>query len=465
MPTPQDDTIAHKLATFALGLDLAKVPPSTLQRAKHLLLDSFGVALASSCFDFGRIAAGSLADFEAGSTPVIGLAEHLSVRDAALVNGILIHGIDYDDTSIYGRVHPSSFCAATALVLAAHRRSTGKELLAAYIAGLECAIRIGAVARGGFQRRGFHPGGVVASFGSSLVASRMFRLTPEQSCMAQGIAYATAAGNQEFAATMAWTKRFHPGWGSTGGITAAILASQGFTGPRTPYEGRFGVYRVYIGGDEWEYGLATKGLGEEWLLDEISVKPLPACYFNVPLIDAAARIVADHKPVLSDIDEVIALVPEAAINTVCEPQVEKRRPTDSYAAQFSAFFSTAAALKNGRFELDDLTPAGLNDPAVLSLVDKVTYRADPQTTFPKHYSGAVVVKMRDGRTFEAREDVDRGSPKRPLSNADIVAKFVANARRSAVGQNADAIMKQILNVEGVADARDLANLLSPSPIQ
>jgi 2-methylcitrate dehydratase PrpD len=459
----QSQTISETLAAFVAGFDLASVPASTLVRAKHLLLDSLGVALASSSFEFGRVAARGLARLEGGPAPVIGLPQRLSVRDAALVNGILVHGIDYDDTSIYGRVHPSSFCAPTALTLAAHRHLGGREMLTAYIAGLECSIRIGSVARGGFQRRGFHPGGVVASFGSTLIASRLLALTPEQSCMAQGIAYATAAGNQEFAATMAWTKRFHPGWGSVGGITSALLASEGFTGPRTPYEGKFGLYRLYIGGDDWDFGLATKALGQQWLLDDVSVKPLPACYFNVSLIDAAVRIKAEHRPAMADIAEIKVLVPEAAINTVCEPQAQKRRPADAYAAQFSAFYATAAALRNGRFTLEDLTPEALADPAILSIADKVVYAADPHTTFPQHYSGAVIVRMRDGRSFEAREDVDRGSPKRPLSNADIVEKFIANAGRSLVKASTDAIIARVLDVENLKDAHELARLLAPPP--
>lgn len=220
-------TIAQQLADFVAGLDLAAIPASTKHRAKHLFLDSLGVALASSSFEFGRAAARGLLSVEGGSTPVIGLNERLTLKDAVLVNGILVHGLDYDDTSIYGRVHPSSFCATTAFTLGGHRHLSGADVLAAYIAGLECSIRIGSIAKGGFQKRGFHPTGIVASFGAALVASRLMKLSREQTAMAQGIAYATASGNQEFAATMAWTKRMHPGWGAAGGIASAALASQG----------------------------------------------------------------------------------------------------------------------------------------------------------------------------------------------------------------------------------------------
>jgi 2-methylcitrate dehydratase PrpD len=454
-------TVAQQLADFVVGFDLAAAPASVRARAKQLFLDSIGVALASSSFEFGRAAARGLSNVEGGTAPVIGLKERLTLKDAALVNGILVHGLDYDDTSIYGRVHPSSFCATTALTLGGHRHLSGADVLAAYIAGLECSVRIGSIAKGGFQKRGFHPTGIVASFGAALVASRQMKLSREQTAMAQGIAYATASGNQEFAATMAWTKRMHPGWGAAGGIASAALASQGFTGPPTPYEGKFGLFRLYLGGDDWDYGLATKGLGQQWLVEDISLKPLPACYFNVPLIDAMLRIVAEHRPDPAQIERIEVLVPEAAINTVCEPQDKKRRPADSYAAQFSAFYAAAGTLGRGRFSLDDLTPDALSDPAILAIVDKVHYAADPKTTFPQHYAGAVIVRMKDGRVFEAREDVDRGSPKRPLTEADVLAKFKENAGRSSVAANAERIADIVMNVEGFKDASDLVALLSP----
>ena len=455
-------TISQQLADFVAGVDLTTVPASAQLRAKHLLLDSLGVALASSSFEFGKSAARGLLAVEGGATPVIGLKERLTLKDAALVNGILVHGLDYDDTSIYGRVHPSSFCATTAFTLGGHRRLSGAEVLAAYIAGLECSVRIGAIAKGGFQKKGFHPTGIIASFGAALVASRLMKLSRAQTAMAQGIAYATASGNQEFAATMAWTKRMHPGWGAVGGITSAALASDGFTGPPMPYEGKFGLYPLYLGGNDWDYSLATKELGRTWLVEAISMKPLPACYFNVPLIDAMSRIVAEHRPAPADIERIEVLIPEAAINTVCEPRATKSRPADSYAAQFSAYYVAASTLGRGRFSLDDLSPESLSDPAILSIVDKVHYSVDPKTTFPQHYAGAVIVRMKDGRVFEAREDVDRGSSKRPLTEADVLAKFKQNAARSAVATNAQRIADIVMNIESLGDTHELAALLSPT---
>ncbi len=192
------------------------------------------------------------------------------------------------------------------------------------------------------------------------------------------------------------------------------------------------------------------------------MKPLPACYFNVPLIDAMLRIVAEHRPAPAEIERIEVLVPEAAINTVCEPRATKSRPSDSYAAQFSAYYVAASTLGRGRFSLDDLGPEQLADPAILSIVDMVHYAVDSKTTFPKHYAGAVVVRMKDGRVFEAREDIDRGSPQRPLTETDVFQKFAQNAARSAVSASAERIADIVMNIERLEDTHELAALLSPA---
>ncbi|TCT01099.1 MmgE/PrpD family protein [Aquabacter spiritensis] len=455
-------TISETLGAFVAGLDLDRVDAAVRHRATLLLMDSIGVALASASLSFGHIAAAALAEVERGASPVIGSAERLTVRDAALVNGMLIHGIDFDDTSIYGRVHPSSACVPGALALGAHLKASGAQMLAAYIAGLEGAIRLGAVAQGGFQKRGFHPSGVIGVFGGTFVAGRLLGLDAHRLAMAQGIAYSAAAGNQEFTTEMAWTKRFHPGWAATAGITAATLAKGGFTGPLMPYEGRFGLYRLYLGAVEggFDYARATADLGARWLLQDISVKPLAACYFNIPLIDAAARAARESGISADKVAEIRVLVPEAAIATVCEPRDAKRRPADGYTAQFSAYFATATGFLTGGFTLADIAPDRLTDPAILALADKVTYAADPETSFPAHYGGAVSVRATDGRSFTVREDIDRGSPQRPLSETEMMEKFLRNAELIFPPRRAREALDLILGVARLSDVSRLAEILA-----
>ena len=455
-------SIALALAEFAKGLELDAVPKSVVEKAKHLLLDSLGAAFASANFDFGRDAVNGLSAVGSGSSIIIGFKERLSLRDAAIVNGILVHGLDYDDAAIIGRVHPSSTCMPVAIGMAAQVGASGAALLASYIAALECTIRLGAVVKGGFQKRGFHPTGVVNTFGAAIAAGKLLSLPAQQLAMAQGIALSMAGGSQEFAEEGAWTKRIHPGWAAASGMTAAALAKGGYTGPTKAYEGGRGLYRLFLGElfEQCDLSLATRDLGEEWLIEAVSVKPTPACYFNVPIIDAATRIATEHNLHGEDIARVRALVPEAAVNLVCEPVGRKRRPRDSYAAQFSVQFTAAVALMRRRFGLDDLDDATLQDPAILALADRVDYELDPKTTFPAYYAGAVEVTTRDGRVLTVREDVHRGAPERPLSEAEFVAKVVGSAERLMPSSQVRAIVDGVLGIERLDDARVLVGKLA-----
>ena len=455
-------TIAARLADFAGGLALEAVPAEIVDKAKLLLLDAIGAALASASFDFGQRAIRGLLAIDKGTSVVIGFRERLSLRDAVLVNGILVHGLDYDDTSIYGRVHPSSSCATTALGVASQVAAHGRELLASYIAALECTIRLGAVVKGGFQQRGFHPTGVVGTFGAAIAAGRLLGLSSEELVMAQGIALSMAAGSQEFAADGAWTKRMHPGWAGAAGVSAAALAKGGFVGPKLAFEGTRGLYRLYLGElfDRCDLSLATADLGSDWQIRTVATKPMPACYFNVPTIDAAVRLATEHDLRSGDIKAVRAFLPQSAIGLVGEPVAAKRRPVDSYAAQFSVHFTTAAAIVKRGFTLDDLDDASLRNEEILSLAGRVDYVVDDKTTFPKFYSGAVEIVTHDGRVLIAREDMNRGAPERPLSPQDIVEKFMASAVRVLPQSQAARIVDMVSTIERIGSANALMEQLS-----
>ena len=453
-------TVADELSAFAGGLEYDALPVSVREAAKLHLLDAIGVAYASASFDFAKTTLDALKGFGGGDHVVIGMPEKLQLRDAVLTNGVLIHGLDFDDTSIFGRVHPSSFVVPCVLGMGAFANASGKDALAAYVAGVECAIRIGSVAKGGFQRAGFHPTGVVGAFGCAIAAGRLLGLDPERLTMAQGIVYSAAAGNNEFTANDAWTKRMHSGWAGVAGITAAMLARGGFVGPRTPYEGRAGLYRTYLGAQaECDPHTATEQLGTRWELERVAFKPIASCHFNHAIINATSALVIEHDLAPADIRSIRAFVPEPAVNTVCEPASTKRVPTDIYGAQFSVYYAAACAAVHRRYALADLRDRGLADPAIRAMAEKVSYAVDTASNFPQHYSGAVEITTHDGRQFQMREDVNVGSWERPMTRAQIEAKFLENAQLVVSNERARAICDAVLNLERAANVAQLTGRL------
>jgi len=455
--------ISTNLAEFAAGLDYESIPAHVRERAKHLILDAVGIAFASTRYDYAHktltAARGLGGD---GPVGIIGMPARLAARDAALVNGVLVHGLDYDDTHTPGIIHSTASAFPCALSVAADRHLPGREMLAGYIAATETATRVGAVAKSGFHQIGFHPTGMVGVFGCAIAAARMMGANPQQIAMAQGIALSMAAGSLEFVEDGASTKRMHPGWAASSGITAAALAREGFTGPSKAYEGRFGLFAAYLGPREkdCDYTLATAGLGADWELEVVAVKPYPACHFNHAAADATLALMDAHGIGPDDVAHIRALVPEDAVKTVCEPVEQKRNPVNSYAAQFSIPYIIAACLARGRFGLAELEPDAVGDPAIRALAAKVDYEVDPDSPFPKFYSGEVVIETTDGRELRHREEVNRGASERPLTNDEVVAKYFDNATMAISRARAEAVRDLVLGLDGLADTRALSDGLS-----
>jgi len=453
-------TLSEKLARFALGLSYDQIPAAVVTRAKHLILDSVGIALASTQYPFAAVSLAAMEELGSGASPVIGIGRKLALRDAVLMNGILVHGLDFDDTHSRGVIHGTSSSFPCALALTDRDDNDGKALLVAYVAAMEVATRLGAVAKGGFHQVGFHPTGLVGAFGCTLAAARILGLDVDQATMAQGITLSMASGSLEFLEDGSWTKRMHPGWAGVVGITAASLAKHGFVGPRGAYDGRFGLYASHLGKyfEQADFDLATESLGRSWQINEVAVKPIPACHFTHAAADAAAVLRKEHCLAAKDIRRVRVLVPQEVVKTVCEPVANKRNPANSYDAQFSIPYIVATGLTKGRFTLAELEDDALNDKAVLDLASRVDYEIDEGSTFPRHYTGEVVVETADGRTLRHREGVNRGCADRPLSNDEVVSKFFDNADRAIPRRTAERIRDGVLSCDK-DNARALADAL------
>ena len=455
-------TISEAFSAFTTATRFEDIPAATRERAKHLMLDAIGIAFASTTFDFAPASlAGARALGGAGESTVIGMHARLPLRDAVMLNGILMHGLDYDDTHVPGVLHPTVSVLPTVLAQGAALGAGGRDVLAAYVIGVEAAARLGTVARGGFHQVGFHPTGLVGAFGCALAAGRLLGLDCAQLTMAQGVALSMAGGSLEFLEDGSWTKRLHPGWAGVAGITAATLAKHGFVGPRAAYEGRFGLYASHMGKQPVaaDYALATADLGRDWAIHEVAVKPFPLCHFTHGCADAA---IALHRRGVNpaEIRHVRALVPQEVVKTVCEPVANKRRPKNDYDAKFSIPFIVATALAKGRVGLAELEPDALLDTALLALADRVDYEVDPNAGFPKYYSGEVVLTMNDGRVLRHREQVNRGAADRPITEAEIVAKFFENATIALPRERALRIRDLVLELDTAGDVRAVSELLA-----
>ena len=423
---------SQALAEFATSLRYEDIPTNVLDRARIHILDGLGNGLASNSFPFAKPSLNAVAELSAtadGST-IIGNSLRAAPRDAAMMNGILIHGLDIDDTHLQAIVHPTAAVLPAVMAVAEDKDLSGKEFLTAFCIGMEASIRLGAAVQGGFHHTGFHATGVLAHFSSALATGRLLGATKGDQVNALGIAASTASGIQVFLEEGAWTKRLHPGWAAAGGITAAILARHGFFGPTRALEGRFGLFETHLHNhaNNVELNFVTEGLGTKWMMADTALKPYPVCHFIHGAADAALLLHDElHNAAIEKIE---ILLPADTLKIVAEPIEQKRNARNEYEAKFSAPFVVASTLLKGRFGLPDLTDEAIADPSVQALAQLCQCRADPQSLFPEFFSGGVNVKLIDGRVLSRHVPINSGAGDRKMSLAETTEKFLSNARLS-----------------------------------
>jgi 2-methylcitrate dehydratase PrpD len=422
-------SVARRFARFALGPALGAAPVPVAEQAAVLALDTLGSCLASSREDFGRaaLAAARRLGGPAEST-LLGAGDKVGAASAVLANATLAHGLDFDDTREDAIVHTGSVAVPTALAVGEAVGASGRAVLEAMIAGVEVMCRVGLAVPGRFHARHYHPTALAGSFAAAAVAGRLLGLGEDELVHAFGICGSQAAGIIEYLADGSWTKRLHPGWAAHAGVTAALLAQSGFTGPETVFEGAHGFYQAFAGGhDEARLDGLLGTLGREWEIMQLTFKPYPCGSIAHPYMDCAARLRERHGIRPQEIARVRCRTAEGPIPRLWEPLAAKHRPPNGYASKFSLPYLLAVILVKGRATLAEFTDGAVRDAAVLDVASRVGYERDPTIDYPRQFIGHVAVHLRDGRVLEERQGHPRGGPDFPMTRAEIEAKFYGNA--------------------------------------
>jgi 2-methylcitrate dehydratase PrpD len=436
-------TLARSLAEFAAGLAFDRIPPDVIASARLRTLDILGIALAASTGDSAPSVLGALDGWSAaGDCTVIGAKRAASVPLAILANGTLAHSLDFDDTHALSITHASAVVVPVALAVGESGGLDGRAVLTATVAGLEAITRLGMAVPGAFHARGWHATAACGPFAAALVAGRLEGLDVARLTAALGIAGSFASGLMEYLEDGSWVKRVHPGWAGHAGAVAAALARGGFTGPASVLEGRFGFYHAFLGAEPDPAPFAT--LGHLWETPGIGYKPYPCCHLVHAYLDCALELRREHALTADAIAAVECLVPAGEVPIVCEPRPAKVRPRTSYDAQFSLAYT--------------FSPARLGESRRLDLTELVTHAIDENSLFPKGFPGWVRVRLRDGRTLEARTPDGRGSLARPLPAEAIVEKFRDNAGRALPAARVAEIERATLALDQLGDVRELVAL-------
>lgn len=448
-------TLARELVRAARTARAQPLPQSVALAARLHLLDACGVGLAAAGSPVGAAYRGLALDLaKGGAATVFGQASGATAADAALINGGLIHSLEFDDTHTGSIAHGSAVIAAAALAVGEVQGARGAALLAAYARGWEVLIRFGLATPTGFHARGFQSTSVAGTLAAALVAAELFGLTEDQSVAAVGISLSQASGVMEFLTNGSSVKSLHPGWAAHGGVIAAQLARAGMTGPETSLEGRHGLFRQFAGDDaapERFRGLIGD-IGEEWHLPNAAYKFYPCCHYLHPFIEATAKL-AERGVRAGDVDRILCRVPAGEAAVICDPWEGKQAPETGHAARWSLPIVVASRLLDGKVDLATFeSPAG---GAVRELAGRMRWEPLPDARFPARFEAEIVCETRTGRSETVRIDDVYGNHTRPPGVEPIMAKFRANAARSLQAQAVASVERAL---EGLGAAPDLGAL-------
>ena len=450
---------AVELAAFARRLRYQDIPETVVTDAKLRFMDTLGVCVLSSRLEFAQPVLAVAR--EQGGRPeatLIGLGDCVPATQAALVNGLLAHGAEYDDTDAGSGIHPSCFTVTTALAMAERLRVDGRSMLTAAIAGYELALRLGEA--GMNHQSAFHPTAISGTFAAALIAGKLLGLDEARLVSALGIAGSQAAGSWKFLDDGSGVKRLHGGWPGLSGITAALLAEHGLTGPATIFDGPRGTLATY-GGAGARPDALLEGLGTEWLVPRTTYKVYPCCSLCQAAMDAARKLQRQHAFGIEDVRCIQCFVSPQAFGIVCEPRAAKLNPRTAYQAAFSLPFCMAVALLDDVVSVDSFTRARLDDMRLLELAARIGCAPDAELKVADGQPARVRIVLNDDRHLETATTL-RGTPENPFAPAEVEAKFRNNARSALKEEQVSIAIDCLRRLEELQDARELARALTPA---
>jgi len=451
--------ITETLARFVIDTRASDLPEETIHAARDALIDTVGVALAGTREPVGELAARWAR--ELGAKPQAacwGLDVASSPAEAAFVNGICSHALDFDDTHPSVRGHPSATLFPAALAVGEADCASGADVLAAYVIGMEVAGKLGRALGHSHYLRGWHSTATVGTLAATAVAARLYRLDADGLRRAWGLAASQMSGLVRNFGTM--TKPFHAGHAARGGVLSAWMAKNGFTSNTEIFDARGGALDTYRGdqpGEPMAEGVRT--LGNPWEIIEpgIYVKRWPCCYSSHRTIGGLFNLVEQHRLRAEEITEVaIGFLPGGDVALV------SRDPHTALEGKFSVEYAVAALLLDGGLTLETFTDAMVRRPQARALIGKVRRYAIADDKLYSGITGYNDLVVRTPRAnYEVRIDRVPGSPAWPMNEQDRSAKFIDCAARVLGAAGAEKLLALARDARSLPAVRELTAATVP----
>jgi 2-methylcitrate dehydratase PrpD len=452
-------SLARQLAERVTAMRYEDLPPAAVDACRVAVLDTIGVALAGASEDAVRLVEETLDAAGGGPCLLLGSSRRAGALDAALVNGVAAHALDFDNTAKSLGGHVSAVMVPALLAAGEAHGASGRDLILAHAAGYEVGAAIGRCVNPEHSEKGWHPTATIGIFAVTAACARLLKLSAGQAETALALATSLAAGTKANFGTM--TKPLHAGQCARGGLFAALLARRGYTADSGAFEHKQGYFRLFSAG-RCDAGRALEGWGRwEIVTPGASYKLYPCCYSTHSAVEATLNLVRRHGPFEPRaIAGIVSRTHERALAHTDRPD-----PDSALAAKFSVQYCVARAALEGKVVLEHFDGDACREPVVCDLLKRV--RAVPYTgplyAEDDPFDAEVTITLADGRTFTEKVDRPLGrASDNPIAEEHMRGKFENCAARVLTPGAAAAAYRAMRGLESIATTRELTALLQPA---
>jgi 2-methylcitrate dehydratase PrpD len=447
--------VTEKIAGFIVDTDYEDIPRDTVEKAKRTALDCLGAALAGVGEPVSQTITGYATKL--GGPPqasVFGAGVKVSVRDAALANGVIAHSLDYDDCGVKIG-HPSVLVLPAVLSLGEHLGASGRDILTAYMLGLEIEGKLALHADFKLMQARLNHQTWYGSIGAAAACTKLLRLDVAKTRMALGIAANFACGLSANHGSMAGAMA--AGNACRNGVIAVLMAQEGVTANSNIIEAKNGFYDTLVGAGHYDAERMANGLGNPFYIESpgIGLKKYPSCYHTHRALDSVFQLLGEHRLTEKDIVEVDVGTSERAMRVLAFSE-----PETPYQAKYSMPYCIAAAVVDGQVTLKTFTSDKMQDRGILEARKKVHLSFPDLPIWPgladvgpdtEFVGNPVTIRTTDGRSYAARVDIPRGDPALPLTDDELLSKYRDCGRSQLSSDDIERSVSLVLELEKVSN--------------
>ena len=452
--------IAEQLAKRIVSMKYEDLPSEAVRWAKISFIDTIGCAFAGIDEEGPQIIQKVLTmGKSSGPSLIWGTARRAMPLDAAAINGISAHALDYDDCNNSIAGHPSAALLPASLALGEELGASGRDVILAYVTGFETQGRIAHAVHLHHYEKGWHPTATLGIFGATAASARLLGLDAQRTATALSIACSLASGIKANFGTM--TKPLHAGECTRNGLYAALLAKEGFTASPEAFEHKHGFFEVFNGAGNYK---AEKVL-ESWanpleiLNPGVGLKQYPCCGSTHSAIDAMLILRERHQLTPEKVAKIESITHDRALAHTDRPD-----PRSTLDAKFSVQYCVARALMHGDVTFEHFEGETYRDPQVIKLLQRIEARphAHQPNGMYEHFQGEVVVTTTDGQRVSARVDQPLRGPTNSAPPDRLEQKFTDCAAKALTEGSGARVYDVLDKFETLGDVRELTTLMAQS---